>query len=239
MNAELIMAMGHDLHKICGKAHTGEHVFKVRNTDDDAARMSRNRIRSPEWDDEDRNYRRSLLTGQLLMPIYQASRVHLRNNLLKKYDPNNTSAEVMFSALLNCTELSLFNESPDLAFTSLKYHYVLTAVLYYNYLREYKFKDLCFAIIDIDDTHDLFETVFLDNVYNKCMVLKPHDDKLKLFTTLGSPKENFDYAISRCGNTEYIDPYILSNLRRISSWSTGLQYYEDVLLGMYIKEQHN
>lgn len=239
LNTELVMAIRHDLHKICGKPHTGKHNFKAGKPDGDAARMSRNRINSPEWDNDDRDYRRSLITGQFLMPEYQESRIHLQDNLMKKYDKNHANAETMFMTLLNCTELSLFNESPDLAFTSLKYHSILTTVLYYNYLRNYKFKDLCFAIIDIDDEHNLFESIFLDNINNKCIVLKPFDDKLKLFTKLKSPIENFDYAISRCGNTEHIDPYVYSNLRRISSWSTGLQFYEDILSGMYIKEQQN
>lgn len=229
-NTELIVSMRHDFHKICGKSHESHiSTFKVGNPDNDAAKMSRNRMKSPKWDDDDRNYRRSLMDGRLLMPERQEFRIGLRGGILSKYDKNKINAETMFTSLLNCNELSIFNETPDLAFTSLKYHSILTTVLYYNYLRGYKFKDLCFAIINMDTEHDLFETIFLDKVHDKCMILKSYDDKLKSFTKPGIPRENFDYVISRCGNTEYIEPYILSNLRRISSWSIGLQYYDDVL----------
>lgn len=236
--------IGHDLGKLLGQSHKNHSKsddFVVGTPDGDAARMSRNRIKSPEWDDDDRNFRRSMTEhikdgqiivypGQLLMPKKQEDRIQLVDDVFEKYDSKLNAGE-MFLSLLNCTELSIYNESPDLAFTSLKYHTILTTVLYYNYLRKYKFEHLYFGIVDMDDMDDeyhLFEVIFIDNINNKCWVIKP-ENNTGSFSKLEKPEENFNDVLSKCGNTKYIDPYVFSNLRRISSWSTGLQYYDDVL----------
>ncbi len=237
IESELKLAITHDFHKIHGISHLNSEI-KLKgkkeglngNADEDASKMSRNHIKTPTFNNGDRNYRTSLVTGYSLMPNNKEILKELKN-LTKNKKYNISDTKEMFINLLNCNELSKFNESPDLEFTSLKYHSILTTVLYYHYLKGYKFDDLYFGIINLKENKDIFETIFIDKQCEKCFVIKPNSSELKFFTKLGVPMENFGYVLGRCGNTEYIQFELLSNLRRISSWSTGLQYYDDICRG--------
>jgi hypothetical protein len=233
LETDIKLAIKHDIHKIYGMKHTNDIKLKFP-VDGFASNMSRNYTRKPEWNNDDRNYRISLKDGYSLIPARYEERMEMRTRIEEKYEQfkdKGINATTMFENLLACEDLSAFNESPDLEFTSLKYHTILVTVLYYHYLRGYKFDDMYFGIIDIKDNNDFFETIFLDIEHEKCFVLRPTSTGLKSYTKLGEPRENFNNVISRCGNTEYIDKEALSNMRRIVSWSTGLQYYDDFCRG--------
>jgi len=122
----------------------------------------------------------------------------------------------------------------DYPYTSLKYHTLLTANLYWNYLHGRQFKDICFKIIDMDDVIDIFDVVYIDIDNNKCFIISVAD-KYKRYDALAvlgnKPTMNFGNLMGRLRGEVYIEKQLFSNLRRIKSWSTGLQYFDDICRG--------
>lgn len=227
---EIKEAIRHDLHKIHGRKHTDDKKLSTA-ADKDASKMSRKRLGTVVFGDDVNNYRCSLIDGKLLFQHGQGNRDRLLVSIEQKYMNDNDTSEIIYRNLLKCELLSIFNESPDLPITSLKYHTILTAALHYNYMKKHSFKELYFGIMNLSDIEEIFEVIYCDENNGKCFVIRASADKMEAFTQLGVPKMNFGDAMSRLGNEVYIEKSLYANLRRIKAWSTGLQFYEDINRG--------
>jgi len=78
------------------------------------------------------------------------------------------------------------------------------------------------------DAHIQKKLALLDKKNDICFNIE-HD--VKNSKRIGVSMMNFGNVISRIDDYLNIDEYIISNLRRIKSWSTGLQYYDDICRG--------
>lgn len=226
---EIKTAILHDLHKLKGRAHDSKHQLST-SADGDASKMSRPTRRGKiAYGDNVSNYRISL-DGESLYRPGNSERNDICNKINRDYLTND-SAEKMYNRLLRCEVLSRFNESPDLETTSLKYHTVLVTNLHYNYLHGNKFSELHLGIVDFKNINSIFDAIFVDEVSNKYFTISSDTDNCEAIASLGAPMLNFGGVMSRLRGQVYLscDSNIYSNLRRIGSWSTGLQYLEDSL----------
>jgi len=123
-NTEIKNAILHDFHKLRGAKHTNDKKLSTR-ADVDASKMSRPPItKKPIYGANVSNYRLSLLNGDTYYEAGQQNRNTLCGLIKQGYNTNHTSDE-LYNQLLNCELLSKFNESPELPYTSLKYHTLL------------------------------------------------------------------------------------------------------------------
>lgn len=236
---EIKHAIRHDFHKMKGKKHNKnnpQHVVPM-GADGNAGDMSRLKLKSKfntneEDADDVSNYRLSLIDGTNLFE--HGKRETLCEEIRREFRYTDSPADVLYKKLLLCKSFSMFNEDVDYPYTSLKYHTLLTANLYWNYLHGRQFKDLCFKIINMDDVIDIFDVVYIDNNNNKCFTISVADKykKYDALAVLGNkPTMNFGNLMGRLRCDVYIEKQLFSNLRRIKSWSTGLQYFDDVCRG--------
>ena len=229
IDIEIKKAIIHDFHKLKGASHNNNNKLNTY-ADRDASYMSRPIKKGKHiYPDNSTNYRLTL-NGNMLYTYSNENREKVCNYIISTYKDTNVSSEDMYKSLLNCNILSLFNESPELPFTSLKYHTILTTVLHYHYIKGFQFNDLSFMIKSIDNINE-------DNIYNILLLDKENniyftiESNVKNLKRVGVPMMNFGDVISRIDNYLNIDEYTTSNLRRIKSWSTGLQYYDDICRG--------
>lgn len=236
----------HDFHKIHGVAHDSEDKSIPNRVDGMAGWMSRPKdVKKIEKDESGRinNYRLSLVDGH---SFYEHNN-EIKDDISKKEQEylNNTDADdVFFKIFLKDNLLSKFNEfiltikeeegwGIWLPYTSLKYHSILATVLHWNInIQKIPFNNMYFKIIDLKDLETIFSVVLLDEINRKCLTIsdintnRTYDAKTKIGS---KPMMNFGDVMCRLDGDVYIDKYTYANLRRISSWSTGLQYYDDIL----------
>jgi len=232
IDTEIKKAITHDFHKLKGIPHNNNNKLNTY-ADRDASYMSRPIKKSkPIYPGNSTNYRLTF-NGNMLYTYSNENREKICNYIASTYKNINVSSEDMYKSLLNCNILSLFNESPELPFTSLKYHTILTTVLHYHYIYGFQFNELSFMIKSIDNINEdnIYNTVLLDKKNDICFTIE-HD--IKNSKRIGVSMMNFGNVISRIDDYLNIDEYIISNLRRIKSWSTGLQYYDDICRGCIV-----
>lgn len=235
---EMKLAILHDLHKMKGAKHKNNKKLST-SADADASKMSRPRIiKKPKYAKKVSNYRISLLDDTLCYNVGQNSRDELCSKIREKYNLNNLAID-MYNSLLNIEskpDISNFNESPlynnefDLPYTSLKYHTILTTNLHWNYLHKMKFKDFQLKIISSDVIGEIFDVIFKDTINSKCLVISDKNSypQYEAHSIIGStPFMNYGDVLSRMKGNIYFDKSLYANLRRIKSWSIGLQYLED------------
>lgn len=226
---EIKSAIRHDFHKLKGAKHTNDARLSTR-ADADASRMSRPPItKKPIYDEDVSNYRLSLCNGETNYKHGQENRDTLCSEIRRNYNVNN-SAEVLYNTLLNCNLLSMFNEAPDLPYTSLKYHTILTTNLHWNYLQNKELKELQLKIIPIEQIESQYDFIYIDKENSKGIVMADKDkyNDFEAISNIGSkPFTNFGDVLSRMYGVIYFNKYLYANLRRIKSWSIGLQYLED------------
>jgi len=228
-DTEIKNAIRHDFHKLKGAKHTNDKKLSTK-ADMIASAMSRPpKLKKPTYTSGMNNYRLLLIDSNTLYEYGQQKRDMLCNKIRYDYDRNNT-AETMYNKLLRCNSLSVFNEAIDLPYTSLKYHTILTTNIHCNYLQNKKFDQLRLKIVSTDLVNCIFDIIYIDDDKNKCIVLSDKDSytNFEAMANIGSkPYTNFGDVISRMAGDIYLDKFVFSNLRRIKSWSVGLQYLED------------
>lgn len=243
-NDPLLVAYRHDAHKLTGHPHNGApetHAgVPVNRTvplgaDADAAVLSRP-PGDPETtvDNHATGYRLSLLTGETTFEIEDRSRVALSkaiDDLLSVEDP-----EVAHRAWLTSDVAALFNESAYYPYTSLKYHTLLVATLLDNYRAGHDFADLR-LVVDSGVEVVPHRTVYVDETTESFSLRINRDSRettSNASTRLGAtPRRSWAATWAQLPfhplnpDRDRFDRALDANLRRITSWSTALQYLED------------
>lgn len=235
----MVAAYRHDAHKLNGEPHrTAPDTFHgvpvnqqvPLGADGDASALSRP-SGEPEQtvSNHDTHYRLSLLTGESAYDPDEFARPVLSeaiSDLLTRSDP-----EAMHLAWLSSDVASGFNESIYYPYTSLKYHTLLAAALLHNYRDGHAFEDL---LLIVDDAGEIkgFSTVYAGDRFSLRIDTETDGNP---WARLGSrPWRSWSSIWTRLtahpldtARDEY-DRVLDTNLRRIWSWSTALQYIEDL-----------
>ncbi len=176
----------HDFHKIHGIAHDSEDIHIPNKVDQKASQMSRPKNPNKmERDNSDviNNYRISLINGQSFYAHSNEEKKLIFEKEKEYLESKETDAE-LYERLLLCDMLSKFNEAIFkindeegwglwLPYTSLKYHSILVASLHWNInIKNRKFDDLYFKIVNLENVDDTFSILLLDNINKKCMSIK-------------------------------------------------------------------
>ena len=235
----MVAAYRHDAHKLNGETHDYApdtfHGVPVNQTvlhgaDGDASALSRPNVKPEQTvDNHETHYRLSLLTGTSHYDPEGFSRPLLSeaiSDLLTGSDP-----EAMHRAWLTSDVASGFNESIYYPYTSLKYHTLLVAALLDNYCAGHEFADL---LLVVDDAEEIVphRTVYAGDRFS-LRIDESADGQP--WARLGScPWRSWASAWKRLTahpldvNHDKHDMVLDANLRRIWSWSTALQYIEDL-----------
>ncbi|WP_200531404.1 hypothetical protein [Halorubrum sp. LN27] len=235
----MVAAYRHDVHKLNGKTHGAAsdtfHGISVNQTvphgaDGHASALSRPNGKPDQTVDTHKtHYRLSLLTGESYYDSKKFSRPHLSKaiiDLLTDSDPETTHR-----AWLRSDVASGFNESIYYPYTSLKYHTLLVAALLDNYRAGHEFADL---LLIVDDAEEIVphRTVYAGDRF---ALRIDENANGKPWARLGSrPRQSWASTWKRLTahpldvNHDKYDMMLDANLRRIWSWSTALQYIEDL-----------
>lgn len=235
----MVAAYRHDAHKLNGETHDYApdtfHGIPVNQTvpngaDGDASALSRPNGKPEQTvENHQTHYRLSLLTGESHYDHEEFSRPRLSegiSNLLTGADP-----EAVHRAWLISDVASGFNESIYYPYTSLKYHTLLVAALLDNYHNGQEFSDL-HLIVDNAGEIVPHRTVYSGDRFALRIDESPGESE---WARLGShPWRSWAATWTRLTahplNVDHDkhDMVLDANLRRIWSWSTALQYIEDV-----------
>ena len=236
---ELLVAYRHDVHKLTGDAH--DHADETfagvpvndpvpHGADSDAAALSRPAGQPQQTvEAHGSHYRLSLCTGQSQRETVTGSDPEATiRELVTESDP-----EAAHRAWLTNAVVGAFNESVYYPYTSLKYHTLLVGALVDNYRAGYEFDDLA-LVVDLGRTLVPYRTIYADEVF--CLRIAPAaacEDRP--FARLGSHPQRSWAAIWQrlpvhplATDADEWARALDANLRRIRSWSTALQYLDDV-----------
>jgi hypothetical protein len=235
----MVTAYRHDAHKLNGETHDYApdtfHGVPVNQTvphgaDDDASALSRPNGKPVQTvDNHETHYRLLLLTGQSHYDPEEFSRPRLSgsiSDLLTDSDP-----KAMHRAWLMSDVASGFNESIYYPYTSLKYHTLLVAALLGNYHDGHVFEDLL-LVVDNPERIVPHRTIYAGDRF---ALRIDTDADGSPWARLGSrPWRSWASTWTRLTahplnvNHDRHDMVLDANLRRIWSWSTALQYIEDL-----------
>jgi hypothetical protein len=227
----------HDIHKLRGRSHeaavaeiAGQRVNEPvpLGADRDAALLSR-----PRGDPDqtlpahESLFRLSVLTGA---PVTEETSVApFREAVRDKVIIEDN--ELAHAAWLESDTAAVFNETTYYPYTSLKYHVLLTAALLSNYRGGASFDELSLVVDPPNDTVTPHRTV-LDVGPVSLRVTATPDGRPA--AALGSaPARSFADVWSRLPDLPIdVDSkrrwrVLDAQLRRVRSWSTGLQVIED------------
>ena len=238
-SVDMRVAYRHDVHKLNRETHDCAsdtfHGVPVNQTvphgaDGDASALSRPNGKPEQTvDNHETHYRLSLLTGDSHYDPEEFYRPRLSgaiSDLLTGSDP-----EAMHRAWLTSDVASGFNESIYYPYTSLKYHTLLVAALLDNYRAGHKFEDLLLVVCDPEEIVS-HRTVYAGDRFalridesaggNPWARLgsRPWRSWASTWTRLTAHPFDVDH--------DKHDMVLDANLRRIWSWSTALQYIEDL-----------
>ncbi|GGI95498.1 hypothetical protein GCM10008995_02010 [Halobellus salinus] len=229
----MVAVYRHDTHKLRGRAHehAAEEVAGVRvnepvplGADRDAALLSRPRGEPEQTVDAHASPRRlSLLTGD---PQRDPTRTDADAALQELVTP--TDPEQLHERWLSSEFAARFNESVYYPYTSLKYHTLLAAALLDNYRAGFAFDELY-----VEATPDRAVTPHRTVLATPQCSLRITGDPSGPAARLGSePARSFGAVwaqLPECpfdtGTREW--RVVDAQLRRITAWSTGLQYIEE------------
>lgn len=242
---QLLAAYRHDIHKPLNEPHetAPETVAGVPvnrepayGADAMAARMSRPPGEPGEQlPGHETRYRRSLVTGESTHEEGTFSLQYYESAVRELATIGD--AERMHAEWLESDLMGAFNEAHWYPYTSLKYHTLLVAALVESYRNGSEFDGLGIRLaraaevtphrtIFVYEGDDAIAPFTLDVVPN----VSGETAKIR-----SEPTRNFADVWSRLPAHPFTDPgdrrvmVIDSTVRRIRSWSTGLQYLEDVL----------
>lgn len=224
----------HDAHKFTGESHrhatetfAGVEVNQAvpHGADADAAALSRpTRNPTPTIEQHLSRFRLSVLTGESKLSRTEASVDRDVRELLTESD-----SELAHERWLKSDVAALFNESPYYPYTSLKYHTLLVGALYDAYRSGASFGDLTLVVDSLDELVP-YRTIFTSDSF--ALRITPETDAHG--AGLGStPQQSWASVWSRLpvhplDTTQKWQMTLDANLRRIRSWSTALQYIEDL-----------
>ena len=229
----LVAVYRHDTHKLRGRAHehAADEVAGVRvnepvplGADRDAALLSRPRGEPEQTVDGHASPRRlSLLTGD---PQLDPSSTETDTALQELVTP--TDPEELHARWLSSEFAARFNESVYYPYTSVKYHTLLAAALLDNYRAGYVFDDLY-----VEASSDREITPHRTVLATPQCSLRITGDPSGPAARLGSESARSFGAVwaqlPECpfdtGTREW--RVLDAQLRRITAWSTGLQYIEE------------
>ena len=234
----MIAAYRHDAHKMNGQPHeyapetfAGVPVNETvpHGADGDASALSRpNGQPEQTMENHETLYRLSLIEGESRYDPDEFTRNGVENavrSLLTEDDP-----EAMHRAWLESDVVSAFNESVYYPYTSLKYHTLLVAALLDNYRAGHEFSELQLVLSDADEIVS-HRTVYADEEF---ALRIDADTRGQPSARLGSrPWRSWASVWNRLEthpldtDGDKYDMVLDANLRRISAWSTALQYIED------------
>lgn len=234
----MLAAFRHDVHKFTGESHenaretfAGVRVNESvpRGSDGDAAALSRpQEVQEQTVPNHNNHYRLSLLTGETACEPGEYSRAKIENDVGDLIAVEQ--AESAHERWLASDVAAAFNESVYHPYTSLKYHTLLVAALLDNYRVGYKFSDLR-LIVDSPGEVVLFRTIFdgdrfalrIDEGANgnpsARLGNRPWRSWASVWSRLTEHPLDTDH--------DKYDMTLDTNLRRIQSWSTALQYLEE------------
>ena len=227
----------HDLHKLYGQSHehASDTIAGVRvnqsvpfGADADAAAMSRP-TGTPEQTvpTHATPARLSLLTGDRRFETLPQARIEEAvADPLATDDPDDLHRQWLDSDVFGA-----FNESVYYPYTSLKYHTLLVAALCDAYYEGHAFADLA-LVIDPPDVIVPHRTIYAGEHF-ACRLTS--DSETQGGVELGEqPRRSWARTWARLPqhplavDHDREDMVLDANLRRIRSWSTALQYIEDV-----------
>lgn len=224
----------HDAHKMRGQSHArapnewqGVPVNQKvpYGADVDAAAMSRPRGKPTQTiEGHDTHYRRLLETGDTRYDPDEFSLQHVLTELTQLLEEDTVLK--MHARWLQSFVASGFNEAVYYPYTSLKYHTILVATLVWWYREGYEYDDLGLWIRGPTDTIGP-ETVYYGRKFQ--LVIAPHE-RGKSAKLSSYPMQNFASVWMRLPEHPWSDEpsaemkWVDAQLRRIKSWSTGLQY---------------
>ncbi|NGM71416.1 hypothetical protein G6M89_20875 [Natronolimnobius sp. AArcel1] len=235
---ETVAVYRHDAHKMNGQSHedapktfAGVPVNQTvpYGADGDASALSRPSGQPEQTvENHETHYRLSLIEGESRYNPQEFTHNSVKSairDLLTEDDP-----EAMHRAWLNSDVVSAFNESVYYPYTSLKYHTLLVAALFDNYRADHEFAGLHLVVDDADEIVP-HRTVYADE-YSTLRI--DVDTGRQPAARLGSrPWRSWASVWNRLPahpletNHDKYDMVLDTNLRRIGSWSTALQYIED------------
>ena len=235
----MVAAYRHDAHKLNGKPHDAApdtfHGISVNQTvphgaDGNAAALSRPNGKPEQTvDTHETHYRLSLLTGESHYDPEDFLRPRLSEAISDLL--TGSDSEAMHRTWLTSDVASGFNESIYFPYTSLKFHTLLVAALLDNYRAGHEFADL---LLIVDDPEKVVphRTVYAGDRF---ALRIDENANGKPWARLGSrPWRSWASAWKRLTahpldvNHNKHDMMLDANLRRIWSWSTALQYIEDL-----------
>lgn len=240
MNEVMLAAYRHDAHKFTGESHDNaqETFAGVRvnqpvpeGADRDAAVLSRPQQKQEQTVPTHNNhYRLSLLSGETVYDPEELSQTIIENNVRELLAVE--SAETAHKRWLGSSVAARFNESAYHPYTSLKYHTLLVASLLDNYRDGHEFADLRLVVNPADEVVP-FRTIFDGERFSLQI---NSDSNVRPSARLGSrPWRSWASVWNRLtthpldtDHSKY-DMVLDANSRRIQSWSTALQYFEDFI----------
>ncbi|WP_435062841.1 hypothetical protein [Halobaculum sp. EA56] len=230
----------HDVHKFLRRSHVDRRDtfegIRVNESvgygaDRDAARLSRpDGEPSAQLDAHVRHERLSLLSGRSVAEDagYATDDCEYRTTL-RELLSHETAAEAHRAWLYSWLP-AVFNESVHYPYTSLKYHTLLVAALYDAYDRGYSFDDLS-VVVDPPSRVEPHRTVYADDRFGLRIDVNTPPSRSTLLGT--TPSRSWATVWNTLPEhplaveSDRFEMVLDSQLRRIRSWSTALQYIED------------
>lgn len=234
----MVAVYRHDVHKARFRSHeaaAAEYGGVVVNepvplgADGDAALLSRPHGEPVQTvDNHETPFRISLLTGELAMRVGEVGPGSLDGELIRLVrvaDPVEAH-----EAWLGSSVATIFNESAYYPYTSLKFHTLLTAALLDNYRAGFGFEDLCLVADDpgvvvphrtvlSTDEFALRVTGDAEESVGAGLGSRPAMSFADTWSRL--PSHPVDTDGERCWRV------LDSQLRRVRSWSSALQFLEE------------
>ncbi len=216
------------LHDIKHKPFKLKHDLKEKTLDTTADRDAANMSRYHKaYDDLDAEFlsKSFIFTEQ---DMSEHTRKEYAIFCLEEYVESVAPTPELHMKLLEDLIVGKFNEVTSMPFTSLKYHTLLVCALHYNYKMGKDFQDL-YLHCTKEQPKDIYTTIFhFDNLW---LAINSDINGAKI----GAALPFFGQTIGRL-DTIPLPEFLVDNLRRFRSWSTGLQYLEDALTFIKIKK---
>lgn len=240
MNEEqqiLLDVLKHDEHKTRGRRHNSDCESVPFGADKFSSFMSR-KPSSPTGkrakrleQAENNHYRISILTRERLYESKVFDIGVIDRELSSIFSINNPKE--LHNQWLNNKILTGFNESYYMPYTSLKYHTLITTALVYNRLKNRDYSELYLVLKNNGEVS--YDTIFnYGGLHLKITSLNEAaegDGTSKIPTLDRVPhkeKRNFSKVWSNLTKIKDISKHLDACLRQMNSWSTALQYIEDI-----------
>ncbi len=215
---EIRIAILHDTHKIFRSRHDISTQKLSSNADMLASKLSRPIVA----------IKKDTMSGEYLNKSFvfekhnnEKNRREFEKYYIKEYLETKESTQTLHNKLLKDKVISNYNEITSMPYTSLKYHLLITTALHYNILMKNDFKDLY-----LNYTKDIIEPYSIIFNFNEHNFVINNDKKGSRIGYISTT--NFGDTINRLYKLPFPE-FIVENLKRIRSWSIGLQYLEDAL----------